>query len=104
MKRWLGMVLIAIGFATTTTLFSQAATFDVASVRMNRSGFPGGASSTRPGNFSAKNETLKQLIRLAYGLETFQIVGGPDWIDSDRFDIQARAATNAPRDQILLML
>ena len=104
MKRWLGTLVIASGFATTTALFSQVATFDVASVRINRSGFPGGASSIRPGNFGAKNETLKQLIRVAYGLETFRIVGGPDWIDSDRFDIQARAAADAPRDQILLML
>jgi uncharacterized protein (TIGR03435 family) len=27
---------------------------------------------------------------MAYGLQTFQIVGGPDWIGSDRFDIVAK--------------
>jgi uncharacterized protein (TIGR03435 family) len=98
------VVIVALLAAAATTLRSQAPTFDVASVRMNRSGFPGGASGLRPGQFSARNETLRQLIRVAYRLETFRILGGPDWMDADRFDIQARAAMDVPRDQMLLML
>ena len=46
----------------------------------------------------------------AYRLQQFQLVGGPTWLDSDRFDIQARAAADAVpapdqiRTQMLLML
>jgi uncharacterized protein (TIGR03435 family) len=98
------LAIVALLAPAATTLRSQAPTFDVASVRINRSGFPGGASGLRPAQFSAKNETLRQLIRVAYGFETFRIIGGPGWMDADRFDIEARAATDVPRDQLLLML
>jgi uncharacterized protein (TIGR03435 family) len=43
------------------------------------------------GSFEAFNATLGSVIRLAYGLQDFQTVGGPEWLDRDRFDIQARA-------------
>jgi uncharacterized protein (TIGR03435 family) len=54
------------------------------------------------GSFEAFNVTLRSLIRLAYGLQDFQMVGGPKWIDTDRFDMQARgpqgaAESDAPR-------
>ena len=54
------------------------------------------------GSFEAFGVTLGSVIRLAYGLQDFQIVGGPKWVDSDRFDIQARgpqgaAESEAPR-------
>jgi uncharacterized protein (TIGR03435 family) len=73
--------------------------FEVASVKQNRSGsqmvlmgFPPG------GRFNATNVTLKQLIASAYGtpqvLPQFRIIGGPPWIDSDRFDVTAKADTD----------
>jgi uncharacterized protein (TIGR03435 family) len=54
------------------------------------------------GSFEAFGVTLGSVIRLAYGLQDFQIVGGPKWVDTDRFDIQARgpqgaAESDAPR-------
>lgn len=49
------------------------------------------------GRFYATNITARLLIRLAYDVQSSQIVGGPDWITSERFNIQAKApsATNA---------
>lgn len=38
------------------------------------------------------------------GIRDYQISGGPGWLTSDRFTINAKAATNAPRDQLMLML
>jgi uncharacterized protein (TIGR03435 family) len=66
--------------------------FDVASVKPNKSGgipnvigfFPGG-------RLTATNVALRELIRLAYDLQPSQLVGGPDWINSSRFDVAARA-------------
>ena len=45
---------------------------------------------------------LGSVIRLAYGLQDFQMAGAPKWVDSDRFDIQVRwpkgaAESEAPR-------
>src|SRR4029453_18553735 len=35
------------------------------------------------------------IIRLAYGLRDFQTVGAPEWVDTARFDIQARGPQGA---------
>ena len=40
--------------------------------------------------FYATNVTLKMLVRAAYDVQDGQIEGGPSWLDSDHYDIQAR--------------
>jgi uncharacterized protein (TIGR03435 family) len=71
-------------------------TFEVASVKSNKSGDGRIMLGFQPGGrFTATGVTLKMLIAQAYGvgqpLAPFQILGGPDWIDRDRFDIVAKA-------------
>jgi uncharacterized protein (TIGR03435 family) len=41
-------------------------------------------------HFKASNVTVKMLIATAYSVREFQISGGPGWINSDRFDIDAK--------------
>jgi uncharacterized protein (TIGR03435 family) len=62
-------------------------TFEVTSIRPNRSGDVQGAVFFQPGRFVAQNATVKMLVAYAYGVKDFQISGGPKWIDSERFDI-----------------
>jgi uncharacterized protein (TIGR03435 family) len=45
------------------------------------------------GGFVAANVPLRHGIRVAFQLQDNQIVGGPDWIDTDRFDIEAKGTT-----------
>ncbi len=53
----------------------------------------------------ATNVTLKMMIALAWRVQEFQISGGPVWVGSDRFDIEAKAADrNADADQFKAML
>src|SRR5207253_2697585 len=68
--------------------------FEVASVKPTRSG-PGPVRiETQPGGrFTATNVTLRALIQNAYRVQSFQVVGGPDWLNADRFDIVAKADT-----------
>jgi uncharacterized protein (TIGR03435 family) len=47
------------------------------------------------GRITGRNLPLKLLIRTAYDVNDNQIVGGPDWDMSDKFDIQATAAFSA---------
>ena len=47
------------------------------------------------GGFEGFNVTLGSVIRLAYGLQDFQMAGAPTWVDSDRFDIQVRGPKGA---------
>lgn len=42
------------------------------------------------GRITGTNVTLRLLITTAYGLQDFQIFGGPGWIETARYDIEAR--------------
>ena len=42
------------------------------------------------GRLFVKGSTLRMLIRTSYGVQDSQIVGGPEWMNVDRFDIGAR--------------
>jgi uncharacterized protein (TIGR03435 family) len=61
---------------------------------------------TTPGRFVARGATLSFLLQYAYRLEPFQISGGPDWLDSDKFEVQARfdANENADNDHNLILM
>jgi len=48
--------------------------------------------------------SVKLLMQRAYAAQSFQITGGPEWINSERYAIDAKAAGTPSRDQISLML
>jgi len=58
---------------------------------------------TSPGQLTARNATLKELIEWAYSLEKYQVIGGPEWVDSVRFEVRGKAGA-ASRPELLLML
>jgi len=45
---------------------------------------------TTDGRFLANNATLHMLIRVAYEVNDSQVVGGPEWVNQERYDIDAR--------------
>jgi uncharacterized protein (TIGR03435 family) len=70
--------------------------FEVASIKANKSGDGRVMLGFQPGGrFNATNVTLRLLIRNAYQLQDFQIVGGPSWMTDDHFDIVAKAEDGA---------
>ena len=56
-----------------------------------------------PNGFRRTNSTLRTLVRTAYDVQDYQVVGGPGWSDTLRFDIEARHG-GAPRNEVLRML
>ena len=56
----------------------------------NESDAPSGCSTT-PGFMRCSNVTLKRCITGAYGIGADRVLGGPDWINTDRFQITARS-------------
>jgi uncharacterized protein (TIGR03435 family) len=78
--------------------------FEAASIKVNKSGEAGGRFGGRPGQIVVTNYTLRDIIRNAYGLQRYQIVGGPDWQAQDRFDITARAPEGSTQPQMLAMV
>jgi bla regulator protein blaR1 len=71
--------------------------FEVASIKPNNSGDGRVMMGMQPGGrFTATNITLRLLIRNAYQLQDFQIVGGPSWIGSEHYDIVAKGEDGLP--------
>jgi uncharacterized protein (TIGR03435 family) len=85
-------------------------TFDAASIKPSKSNNQGTflLGGSPGGLYREANSTVRTLIATAYlnGFppQTQLALGGPSWIDSDRFDIAARAEGNPTREQKLLML
>ena len=64
------------------------ATFEVASVKPSEG--LGGLTRYLPnGGIRFTGVTLKTLVEIAYGVRPFQVIGGPGWIDTEGFDIDA---------------
>ncbi len=92
-------------FALPVLTFAQTpSSFEVASVKRHKPGDPGGTTNFPPGRYIATNLTVRSIIQRAYQVQYVQIVGGPSWIETDRFDIDAKAHTAVPPDQMLPMI
>jgi uncharacterized protein (TIGR03435 family) len=75
-------------------LSAQTATprFDAVSIKANRSGDSQQILSIAPdGSYTLTNATVRMLIRQAYRVQEFQIADAPDWTETERFDVKARA-------------
>ncbi len=91
----LALVTVFVG----SPLFSQVPktaakpSFEVASVKRNTSGANFGHIGFQTDRFTANNTTLTTLVQTAYHLpqdQKLRLFGMPDWIDSERFDIEAK--------------
>src|SRR5215831_9808579 len=58
----------------------------------------------RGGRYQFRNATMVDLIASAYGVEPEKVVGGPSWLETDRFDILAKAPASATNATARLML
>jgi bla regulator protein blaR1 len=91
--------------ATSSIDTASSVAFEVASIKANKSG-DGRVMLAMPptGRFTATNVPLRLLVQNSYGLQPFQIVGGPAWLTSDRFDIVAKAPDGFTPDQLRPMV
>jgi uncharacterized protein (TIGR03435 family) len=109
-----GMVVIAVGVVAAAQAPAQKPAFEVVSVKPNKSGaFQGTTVGLRGSTFSAINATVKMLIQAAYvptggGLiPDDRIVGGPGWIETERFDVLAKPNNDTrsiPQAQVASMV
>jgi|HubBroStandDraft_6_1064221.scaffolds.fasta_scaffold645643_1 uncharacterized protein (TIGR03435 family) len=74
---------------------SAQPTFEVATVKQNKGGDTNGMLRTLPGGrVSATNMPLRPVITYAYQLAQYQLIGGPNWLTTDRYDIVAKLEDN----------
>jgi bla regulator protein blaR1 len=115
---------IVFGFMNAPRVRAQRAqtaeaplpSFEVASIKPNHTGGRGRFFSTPdPGRLTATNVTTKMVIEFAYNVKDFQLAGGPEWINSESYDINAKLEDSATeeleklpedqrRDKIRLMM
>ena len=96
-------VPFAIGLWTAPPIRAQSQdaprlAFEVASVKPNKSGSARAPSMILPGGrFTATNNTLRALILNAYDISASPslLSGGPAWIDSEAYDVDAKAEPHA---------
>jgi uncharacterized protein (TIGR03435 family) len=110
----LGTTAVAALLLTATCgLFAQSADppkFAVASIKRDASteplsmAAPMGVGFRPGGRLVAHNAPVTMLIQRAYGLQSWQIVGGPDWISREGYDIEARPESTTDQKQMWLML
>lgn len=74
----------------------SASTFDAASVKPSKPGDSRGSTFqfTPGGGLNITNGTLRDIIETAYSVGDFQILGGPGWLNSERYDVSARSASD----------
>jgi uncharacterized protein (TIGR03435 family) len=88
----------------------QSAQFEVATIRLNKACVNGaGLEHHSPGRFAVECVSLRDYVRGAYGSYGFgrnpnvrppKVLGGPDWVDTDRYDIVAKAPADAGLDEM----
>jgi uncharacterized protein (TIGR03435 family) len=98
------LALLVLISASLTAQNQPMPAFEVASIKVNSSGGGGGLGFS-PGRFTGSNVTLRQMIRAAYGvMSSSQVVGGPDWIAIDRFNVEAKMPEGTAQAQGPMLL
>lgn len=88
-----------LGLWTAPLSIAQDLVFEVASVKPAAPNQQDRGFVIQPGDkLRAYNMSLLRLMMTAYGVEQFQITGGPEWIRSLAWDIQASPSQARPGD------
>lgn len=109
-------VIILFGWlfaaCVVTAQVADPPTFEVASVKTADPPAPGkfmftnvrgGPGTNDPGQVTYTNMPLKFLLINAYDVQRYQVIG-PDWLDSERYDVMAKVPQGATKEQARVML
>src|SRR5689334_8612006 len=89
------MVATAAVWAQQAQPPGESYSFEVATLKQNKSGERGGGIRRLPGGrVTVTNTPARVLITFAYQLGQYQLVGGPSWLADDKFDITAKIDGN----------
>lgn len=94
-KPLLETAVIALGAVICVSAQDSRPRFEVASVKRNNSHSGQSGMGMGPGFLTATNVTLNMLMKTAYRVQDYQIIGGPSWISYEAFDVEAKAAAGA---------
>ena len=99
------MLLLLSSMPAYTQAQAAPPAFEVADVKANKSGDVRMAIDLQPGGkLTMRNVPMKVMIVFAWHLRPEALAGGPPWLDSERFDVVAKAPETAPPDDIRRMV
>jgi uncharacterized protein (TIGR03435 family) len=91
--RFLSMLVMLGGVLGAPVYAQEKLSFDLASIRPSNASPQFGSIKPLPGGYGymAQNVSAKVMISLMYRIPMRQIEGAPDWLGSERFDVEAKA-------------
>ena len=99
---WPGLPLVAFicvipaADLDAQTAAPQESKFEVVSIKRNTSGDLGSMMRVQPGGrVSVRNLPVQEVIVRAYGIQSFQLTGGSDGLQTERYDIEAKPPDGA---------
>jgi len=115
MQTFAGITLLALlsspVFAQSTSTqpasTPTAAAFEIADVHISpprRFPFVEGGTTLRGDRLVFHQATMVDLIAAAYGIDASLVQGGPIWLETNRFEIRAKAPATTPKETVKLML
>src|ERR1017187_6639082 len=93
-----------VGRAQSQATIASAPAFEVASVKPADPSEPRDIRTFPGGRLRVTNLTLELIIWQAFNVKRYQVAGGPRWLDTDGFDIDAKAEGDPTREQMMAML
>lgn len=99
--------LVSLALASAIAIAgAQQPVFEVASLKVNTTAPPYRLRLMlqKSGRVTATNVDLRELIQSAYWTDDDRLIGGPDWIRSRTFDLEARAAAGTTAEQAMAMM
>jgi uncharacterized protein (TIGR03435 family) len=103
-RNQLVLPIALVASVSAITVSPQAPVFEVVSIKRNTNANAPVSISTPPGRYIATGVPLRLLINSAYRLAPDQYLGLPNWSESDRFDVSAKAPDSARPDELQKML
>jgi uncharacterized protein (TIGR03435 family) len=93
LRKTRSLSILLVAATTMISILAQTSplAFEVSVVKRSKSGNSGSSSSFRGGHFLGSNITLTNVLQYdAYNIPESRILGGPTWLNSESFDIEAK--------------
>lgn len=108
-----GLVAVSLALFAALAAFGQgsepASKFELADIHPSARSTNTDASDVsgglmHGGRYHLRRATMLDLVRMAYGVDPKKVLGGPSWLEMDRFDIRAKAPAGTTATTVRPML
>ena len=99
----LAAILLTAAIAALAQSPARPAGFEATSIKPHTSDDRGLRVEARPGRFIANNAAVVHVIEYAFGLRADQVLDGPEWVRTERFDIDAVTPPQTPPEDVPLL-